>query len=200
MRKRLASLMRDQSLRGASLRSGFWTIFGFGMQSVLRLGSNLILTRILAPDMFGLMALAVTFVTGVSLMSDLGTKHSVIRSTRGEDEDFLATAWTVQVIRGGVITVIACAIAWPAARLYEQPELFVVLCALSLSSILAGFNSISMATASRQMALGRQILVDLSSQAVMVTVMIGTAFILESVWALVIGTLIGAALKALFSH
>lgn len=200
MFKRISALIHDQSLRGASLRSGFWTISGFGMQSALRLGSNLILTRILAPDMFGLMALALTFVTGVQLMSDLGTRHSVVRSTRGEDPEFLATAWTVQAIRGLLVAVVACCLAWPAALLYDQPDLFLVLCALSLSSLFNGLNSISVATASRNMQLGRRTLVELASQAVMIAVMIGAAVILESVWALVIGTLTGASLKALFSH
>lgn len=200
MRKRLTALIRDQSLRGATLRSGFWTISGFGMQSALRLGSNLVLTRILAPDMFGLVALALTFVTGVSLMSDLGTKQSVIRSTRGEEEDFLATAWTVQVMRGFVICALACAIAWPAARLYDQPELFAVLCALSLVSVLDGFKSISMATTSRNMELGRQTLVLVLSQAITVVVMIAAAWALENVWALVIGTLAGQVATTVLTH
>jgi O-antigen/teichoic acid export membrane protein len=200
MRKRLMALIRDQSLKGASFRSGFWTIWGFGMQSALRLGSNLILTRILAPDMFGLMALALTFVTGVSLMSDVGTRHSVIRSTRGEEDEFLTTAWTVQVARGVLITVIACALAWPAAWLYDQPELFAVLCALSVVSIFDGLKSIAMATTSRKMELGRQTMVTLASQVLMIAVMITAAFILESVWALVIGSIVGSASRALFSH
>ncbi|MEM1361670.1 MAG: oligosaccharide flippase family protein [Pseudomonadota bacterium] len=200
MRQRLTALLQEQSLRGASLRSGAWTFFGFGLQAVLRLGSNLILTRILAPEMFGLMSLALVFVLGVSLMSDLGTKHSVIRSSRGEDTDFLASAWTIQVLRGAFVTLLACALAWPAAQAYGQPELFVVLCVLSLMAVIDGFNSISMATTSRNMELGRQTLITLASQILSIALMIGFAIVLESVWALVIGTLAASALKTLLSH
>ena len=200
MISRIRALIQDQSLRGASLRSGFWTVFGFGTQSVLRLGSNLILTRLLAPEMFGLMALAQTFLTGVQLMSDIGTKQSVIRSARGEDDGFLATAWTIQAGRGALIGAIACALAWPAALFYDQDSLFAVLCVLALVPLIEGFKSISEARASRNMELGRQTLIQLASYVVTVVVMVAMAWVLQSVWALVIGTVIGSALRTVLSH
>ncbi|MEL6952852.1 MAG: oligosaccharide flippase family protein [Pseudomonadota bacterium] len=200
MRKRLTALFRDDSLRGASLRSSLWTISGFGGESILRLGANLILTRLLAPDMFGLMALAMTFVTGVALMSDLGTSHSVVRSKRGDDPDFLATAWSVQVMRGCIIATASVALAWPLAQVYEQPELFLILAALSFQPLIAGFNSVGFATQARKMQLGRVMLVNLAAQATITVVMILFALALQSVWALVVGTLMGAVAKMVLSH
>jgi len=200
MIKRVARLAREDSLAGKSFRSAFWTITGFGSQSVLRLGSNLILTRLLAPDAFGLMALALVFLNGLVLMSDIGTRHSVVRSERGDDPAFLQTAWTIQVLRGFAIAAIALIIAWPAALLYDAPELFPVLCALAAVPTANGFQSISVATSSRKMNIAKQTLVTLMSQVVTISTMITVAWYAPSVWALVIGTILGATINTILGH
>ena len=57
----------------------------------MRLISNLILTRLLVPELFGLMALVNTFIQGLFLFSDVGIATSIIRSPRGDDPVFLNT-------------------------------------------------------------------------------------------------------------
>jgi hypothetical protein len=61
---------------------------------------DLILTRLLFPEAFGLMALVQVFMGGLQMFSDLGVNMSIIQSKRGEDPDFLNTAWTFQILRG----------------------------------------------------------------------------------------------------
>ena len=90
----------SSSLKKQAVRGTIWTVFGYGSSQVLRFGGNLILTRLLVPDLFGLMALVQIFIRGLSLFSDIGIRPSIIRSDRGDDPIFLNTAWTIQVIRG----------------------------------------------------------------------------------------------------
>ena len=52
---------------GQAFRAGFWTVLGFGGSQVLRFGFNLITTRLLYPELFGVMGLAMTLVTGLTL-------------------------------------------------------------------------------------------------------------------------------------
>ncbi len=54
------------------LRSASWLMIGYGGSQALRLASNLILTRILFPEAFGLMALVTVVTVGLSLFSDVG--------------------------------------------------------------------------------------------------------------------------------
>ncbi|MEM1340745.1 MAG: oligosaccharide flippase family protein [Pseudomonadota bacterium] len=197
---RLKALARDDSLKGRSLRGTLWTTAGFGAASALRLFSNLVLTRLLVPEAFGLMALATVFLAGLNLMSDLGTRKSVMRSQRGEEPAFLRTAWTIQAIRGVGLGVIAALLAWPAAKLYDAPELFAVLAVMAVTPVFKGFVSISNATMGRNLDLKRVTLIDLFSQIVSVAVMIYTAWLLQSVWALVIGALVGSVIKLVLSH
>ena len=54
-----------KSLASRALGSGAWSMANFGLGQIMRLGSNLILTRILSPEDFGLMALVTSFLIGL---------------------------------------------------------------------------------------------------------------------------------------
>ena len=82
------------------MRGSFLTVLNFGGHNILRLGSNLILTRILFPEAFGLMALVQVVLAGTEMFSDFGIRGSIVQSSRGDDPVFLNTAWTVQIGRG----------------------------------------------------------------------------------------------------
>src|SRR6267378_378285 len=91
------------SLRHRVLKAGLWSTAGFGLGLVIRFGSNLLMTRLLLPDMFGVMAIATTIMIGLSMFSDVGLRQSVVQSPRGGESSFLNTAWTIQVLRGVLI-------------------------------------------------------------------------------------------------
>ena len=83
-----------------AFKGAFWTIASYGGSQILRFGSNLILTRLLLPELFGLMGLAYVFIVGVHLFSDIGLGPSIIQNKRGEESEFINTAWTMQIILG----------------------------------------------------------------------------------------------------
>ncbi|MEM8564650.1 MAG: oligosaccharide flippase family protein [Pseudomonadota bacterium] len=194
------AFVSGKSLKRRALRSSIWTFFGAGAQYSLRLVSTLFLTRLLDPEAFGLMSLATVFMLAIGLMSDIGTTPSIIRSSRGEDAVFLRTAWTIQAIRGVLITIIACSLAWPVAQFYGQLLLFPMICLLSLTALIKGFTSIAEPLARRAMALRKLTKIDLITQIVTTLLTIGSAWALESVWALVIGALIGSVLRLFLTY
>lgn len=173
---------------------------GFGAQQVLRLGSNLILTRLLFPEAFGLMALASVFLQGLNMLSDIGVGPSIVQNKRGDDPDFLATAWTMQVIRGFALFLGMCALAYPASLIYDEPLLFPILLLIGTTAVITGFQSIGIATASRKMALGRLTMIDLVSQVCGITTMVVWAWLHPTVWALVAGGVIGSIVRVVLGH
>jgi O-antigen/teichoic acid export membrane protein len=198
--RRVASLFSGDGLRARALRVGGWTLVGFGLTNLLRLASNLVLTRILEPEVFGLMALAMVFVTGLTLLTDMGTFASVVRSERGDERAFLQTVWSIQILRGATISALACLAAWPIAQLYGEPTLFPLMCALALTPLVKGFQSVTLALHSRKMDVFRPTVLNATVQAVTVCVTVGMAFLLESVWALVIGAITGSVLNVVMSY
>jgi len=188
------------SLKQRALRGSIWTFAGYGTSQVLRLGSNLILTRLLFPEAFGLMALVQSFLMGLEMFSDVGIGPSIIQNKRGDDPAFLNTAWTIQAVRGLTLWICACLIAWPAARFYGEPMLRQLLPVVGLTSLIGGLNSTKLATSNRQLMLGRLTLVELGTQVLGLTVMIVWAWIYRSVWALVGGGIVSTLAKMILSH
>jgi O-antigen/teichoic acid export membrane protein len=168
------------------MRSSVFTLGGYGLGQALRLLSNLLLTRLLFPEAFGMMALVAVIMQGLAMFSDVGVSPAIMQSKRGDDQKFLDTAWTIQVIRGGLLWAAACIIAIPVAALYEEPLLTWILPCAGISLLVAGFNPTRIDTANRHLLLGRITVLDLLSQLSGIVIAVGLAWYLQSVWALVI--------------
>lgn len=192
--------MSSNSLKKQAIHGTLWTIFGYGASQTLRFGSNLILTRLLVPELFGLMALVQVFIQGLNLFSDIGINPSIIRSDRGDDPKFLNTAWTLQVIRGFCLWIGCLLIAYPVAKYYDEPRLLWLVPLVGLNTIISGFNSTSLASLNRQMEIDTLSKLELGVQIVSLTIMIIWAWISPTIWALVVGNLISIIFKTIWSH
>ena len=188
------------SLRSLALKGSLWTVLGYGASNALRLGSNVVLARLLFPEAFGLMVLVAVFVQGLTMFSDVGIGPSIIHSKRGDDPSFLDTAWTVQVVRGVVLAACAWLGADAFAAYYDEPLLARLIPVAGLVAILSGLNSTKIFTVSRHLALGRKTANEVLSQALGSTLMIVWALVDRSVWALVAGSLASAAALMVLSH
>ncbi|WP_292264325.1 oligosaccharide flippase family protein [Marivita sp.] len=176
------------------MRSSVFTLGGYAMAQVLRLASNLILTRLLFPEAFGMMALVSVIMQGLAMFSDVGVSPSIMQSKRGDDQKFLDTAWTIQVIRGVLLWLTACLLAIPVATLYGEPLLAWILPCAGITLFITGFNPTRLDSANRHLLMGRLTGLDLSVQAVTVVITIALAWYLASVWALVISGIISSIL------
>ncbi|WP_300585179.1 oligosaccharide flippase family protein [Marivita sp.] len=190
----LVSKFRGSSLDARFMRSSVFTLGGYAMAQVLRLASNLILTRLLFPEAFGMMALVSVIMQGLAMFSDVGVSPSIMQSKRGDDQKFLDTAWTIQVIRGVLLWLTACLLAIPVATLYGEPLLAWILPCAGITLFITGFNPTRLDSANRHLLMGRLTGLDLSVQAVTVVITIALAWYLESVWALVISGIISSIL------
>ncbi|SFE44938.1 Membrane protein involved in the export of O-antigen and teichoic acid [Sulfitobacter brevis] len=193
-------LLGDNRLMARVARSASWIVLGYGASQAIRLASNLILTRLLFPEAFGLMALISVVTVGLTLFSDVGIAPSIAQSKRGDDPDFLNTAWTIQVGRGFGLWLAACALAYPVALFYDQTELTLYLPMAALSLVVAGFNPTRIETAHRHLLMGRLMALDLLSQVIGIATMVALALAFQSVAALVVGGVIGAVAKLALTH
>ncbi|MEX2217569.1 MAG: oligosaccharide flippase family protein [Phycisphaerales bacterium] len=182
------------------MRASAWTVGGYVFSLGMRLVSNVLLTRLLAPELFGIMLFAQSLLEGLALFSELGVGQSLIRDPRGEERAFVNTAWTMQVVRGAILTVIACAAAWPMAVVYDAPILLGVIPAMGAVSLLAGLFSPSYHLMYRHLTLGRVMALDQSSALLGTATAILLAWLTGSVWALVIANLSSVGWKAVWTH
>lgn len=182
------------------LKATGWMSLGAGLAQVIRLGSSVILTRLLLPDVYGLMEIVYVFYTGLHMFSDIGLEQNIIASKRGDDPVFLNTAWTFQVVRGLVLFGASVLIAFPVASFYGQPELTLLIPGVGLTAVFDGLYSTSIRTQARHLNLKPVVLIELGMQLSVVMVQVVVALISPTAWSLVIGAWVGTLAKAWASH
>ncbi|MFO1077534.1 MAG: oligosaccharide flippase family protein [Planctomycetota bacterium] len=188
------------SLRRRAINSFLWTLLSFGGTRGISFVSNLILTALLYREAFGVMLIVSTVITGIHLFSDIGIGPSIIQSKRGDDPDFLDTAWTVQLIRGVGVFLVACVLAWPISVLYANPDLALMVPAAGFIAVLGGFTSTGFSTVIRNQQLKRRTILELAAQVMTLPVTAVLAWQLHSPWALLIGWSFADTLRMVLSH
>jgi len=185
-------MFKGTGLAQRALRSSALTMMGFAGGQAMRLASNLILTRILFPDAFGTMAMVSVFLMALAMFSDVGTGPAIMQSKRGDEQAFLDTAWTIQILRGLALFVVALALTWPVAAYFGEPDLRQYLPVSALTLVIAGFNPTKLFTANRHLRAGRVTAIELAVQAIGIVVAVALALAFRSVWALVISGVISS--------
>lgn len=190
----------SRELGKAATRAAGFLVGGFGAGQLLRLIGNVILTRLLFPEAFGLMGQVMVFLVGLHLFSDIGIGPSIIQSERGGDPKYLNTAWTIQIIRGCTLWVIGLAAAYPFAAFYEKPHLGPLLLAAGTTSLITGFQSTKINFAARNLNQRYVAALDLMAQAAALVSTVSLAYAYRSIWALVVGSLFGDVVRVAVSH
>lgn len=203
-------LARPTTLGGRSARAGAWSTAELVLAQGLRLAGNLVMTRLLLPEAFGLMAMVTTLQVGLTLVTDLGISRSVVQSPEGESPRFLRVCWAVQAMRGAGLAVLvlgAAGLLWLLApglaapgTVYADPRLPGLIALSSLTMLMKGLESPNQFVAQRHLATGRTAVVNLASQAVGIVAMVVLGLLSPTVWALLCGTLIGAASRLALTH
>jgi O-antigen/teichoic acid export membrane protein len=188
------------TLNRAAWKGSTITLIGQGAGSVIRFGSNLIITRLLLPEHFGLMALVTTFQVGLALFSDTGVGPNIIQNPKGEEPIFFNTAWTVQAIRGVLLWLALSLLAWPLSRLYHQPQLLTLLPVAGLMAVCGGLESTRGLILNRRLSFLAITLLEVATQVVNVVAMIGLALAWRSVWVLVLASVLAALVRTILSH
>jgi O-antigen/teichoic acid export membrane protein len=167
---------------------------------MIRMVRSIIMTRLLFPEVYGLMTLVWAVLYGLQMFADTGIVTTIIRDPRGDDPDFLNTAFTTNVMRGILLWVISCLIAYPVAAIYHQPVLAQLLPVTGLTALIHGFVSTAMYTRRRHMDFKRLTILDLSNEALTFAVVIIWAYLSRNVWALVGGAVVSQIYLVVASH
>jgi len=189
-----------QISRNLLLKSTIWTAGVFGVGQFLRLATNIILARLLAPELFGIMQIVYSFRNGLELISDVGIGQNIIHNKNANDPDFYNTAWSLQLIRSIVLWIVFCIISVPVARFYDSPMLAVIMPITAFSIVLSGFSSASHSLARKRMRYRRLAVFETIGALIFSAAQIIIAYLSPTVWALVFGSLFGTMIFVIGSH
>jgi O-antigen/teichoic acid export membrane protein len=182
------------------LRGTIWTLGGYGVSTALRFATNVVLARLLAPEIFGTMLMVYSLRTGIELISDIEIGQNLIRSKNAEDPDFYNTAWSLQLVRSFVLWLTFSAAAIPMAQFYQSPILIYVVPVTALNIIFAGLTSVSKSLLQKRFQIARLNLFDTTIALISSAAHVILAWLSPTVWALVFGSLFGSFASMIGSY
>lgn len=174
---------------GGTVRAAAWAVGARWMFRFLGLFSTIILARFLTPQDFGLVAIAVSVMAVFDAMSDFNFGSALVKF-RDADDDEYQTAWTFNIIRGGVLALLLVGGAPLFASLFSDPRLQDVFYILGASIFVQGFASIRMIDFAKYLSLEKEFIFRTACKVVSVAATVTLAIIYRSYWALIIGSLI----------
>ncbi len=164
-------------------------------ERLLDLLSILVLARLLTPEDFGLVAIAASVVAIIEGLSELDVDKALIHH-RDEHRSLYDTAWTLSALRGLLSALWMLLIA----SFLDDRRTAEVVAVLALSPVLKGFSNPRFVTFERDLIYSRLAGLTLGSKIVSVGATLFVAILYRSYWALVIGILIGAAIRLLLTY
>jgi len=132
------------------LHSIKWNYFGALLKGLSQLAVLGVLARLLSPEEFGLMALALVAIKFGSYFSDFGLAAAIQQKKEIHDSDIQTSFW-FSVIAGLLLFLITLTLAEPLAFFFDTPELSPVIKLVALSFLLIGASATSLGLLKRRM-------------------------------------------------
>lgn len=190
---------KSEPLSTKVVKGGLWVFVLRVINRGLGFIRTIILARLLAPDDFGLLGIAMLSISTLETFSQTGFQPALIQK-KENIESYLDTAWTISAIRGILLFAVLFLSAPVIARFFNSAAASLVIRVIALSTLLAGFRNIGIIFFERELEFSKQFLYDLSGTLVDLSVSIILAFILRNVWALVWGGLAANAIRTFVSY
>lgn len=140
MVQRIASRnAQDDSLGIGAARGVFWTGGGQILRQIIQIAASLVLARLLSPEDFGLLGMAIAVVGLSQLFADFGIGAAIVQA-RHVTHTVLATSFWANVMVGGVLLLLLCALAPVVAGFYGDPRVELILMVLSSGLLISALT------------------------------------------------------------
>lgn len=158
-----------------------------------------ILARILTPEDFGLIAMAMVVAGLIDGLLNAGLDRAVLQRGLGT-RDFYDTAWTIRLCQILLIAAAIAAVAGPAARYYDEPRVEMILWLSAFGSVFRSCESLGVVLLRQQLRFKREAAFQVCVQLIGVVATIVLALYLRSYMALVLGILAKEVAQMILSY
>jgi len=190
---------RPEHLSNKVVRGGTWVFLLRMIGRGLGLIRTIILARILSPNDFGLLGIALLAISMLETFTQMGF-HSALVQKKENIESYLDTAWTVSAVRGVVLFLIIFFSSPLIAIFFNSPESILIIKTIAISSLITGFRNIGIVYFQKSLEFHKQFIYVLSATLIDLILSVILVFILKNVWALVIGGLAGNFTMLIMSY
>jgi O-antigen/teichoic acid export membrane protein len=173
-------------------------VLGRLVSKIIDFVTLLVLTRLLQPADFGLVAMGMTLVLVVDSVLELPLSQALLR-LREAGAAAYDTAFTLSIVRGLVVAVLIAALSQPIAAFYDEPRLVSLVCALAFGPALRGLQSPRLIDLQRQLDFRWSAAIEVVGKVAALLAASVLAVMTRSYWALAAAGVATSAVMALTS-
>lgn len=175
------------TLRAKATRGAAFLGAGSVAEQAIRFARNMVLTRLLAPDAFGAMAIVMSSAAIVGTLTDVGSRSAVVQNPRGGETAYFNAGWWMGMGRAISMYVVIFAMSPWVAHFYGNAELSALLRVTLLGTLFDGALSPRSILLQKDMKFGRWMFLNNGGAICGVVLTVILSFVLRDVWALAIG-------------
>lgn len=165
-----------------------WDFLGKAGSQITAFVLSIVLTRLLTPDEYGIMGMAMVIIYFGSVFLDIGFNRALVQQKEVSPLQY-STVFFISLGIGVFLTVLCYSIAGAVADFYKQPQVKPIFRALSFIFLVNAFNTIPTALLTRSMNFRALTIIVISSSILSGVAGIIMAYKGYGVWALVVQTL-----------
>jgi O-antigen/teichoic acid export membrane protein len=182
-----------------AVRGGLWLFSLRITQQLLIVVRLVILARLLSPNDFGLMGMALLTMTVIESLTQTGFDIALIQR-KERTEEYLDSAWTVEILRGLALFGILQLLASPAAGFFGSPDAEMLIRVVGLSLVFRGFLNIGTVYFRKELEFGKQFAFEFSGRVGDFIVAVVAGFILKNAWVLVLAYISADLIRVVASY
>ncbi|WP_340316935.1 oligosaccharide flippase family protein [Rhizorhabdus argentea] len=167
---------------------------------LVRTVSSLMLTRLVAPDVFGLIGIINSIFFTITMLTDLGFQSYLVRHPEGDDPRFRDVIWTIHAGRGALLALGGMAAAPLIAAFLHKPQLAFPLAVASTIFLVEGFTSLALTTTLRSGGARRLTIIDFCLALFQTVLCIVLAVWLRNAWAFILAMIAQSLARTIASY
>ncbi len=176
-----------------------WMISLRWVDRFIQLASIVILARLLLPVEFGLVAYAMVFLGILDQFFAFNFETFLIRD-RDTSKESYSTAWTLNVLKGFILSSIIVVSAKPVAAFFGEPKVEGILYWIAAIPILKGLVNIGTVDFQKDLTFHKEFFFNIPARLAGSFATIVFALVLRSYWALVYGSIIQPIIRVILSY
>jgi O-antigen/teichoic acid export membrane protein len=151
-------------------------------------GALVILARLLSPDDFGLVAIAMSVIMIAEAIMELPLGFALVALPTRTKVHY-DTVFTLQLLRGLLLAVLLLTASWPLSQVYGDQRLIGLVCALSIAPASRGLTSPRIIEFSMDFNFFPNLVMEVAGKLVALALSVSSAWLTKSYWSLAIGTI-----------
>ncbi|WP_163832476.1 lipopolysaccharide biosynthesis protein [Spartinivicinus ruber] len=191
-------LMDDSSITKKMGIGAVWMVFLRLCVRLLSIISLFIMARLLVPEDYGIVALAMSFYAILDVITTFNFDLPLIQNQHATKEDY-NTAWSLNILMGLFIAIGLLIGSHPMAALFNEPQLTSIFPCLAVMAILQGFTNIGIVNFRKELKLKKEFHFEFSKKILSFIVTVTAGVLLKSYWALILGMITNSLAGLLLS-